>query len=41
MSKLQSIYRHHNSELLALLLFFVGGILGLLGLGMLLKRRRA
>ena len=32
MSKLQSIYRHHKSELLALLLFFVGGILGLLGL---------
>ena len=32
MSKLQSIYRHHKSEFLALLLFFVGGILGLLGL---------
>ena len=32
MSKFKSIYRHHKAELLALLLFFVGGSLGMLGL---------
>jgi len=30
--KIKSLFRHHKSELIALLLFFVGGTLGMLGL---------